>query len=372
MPSSGVACADHAREKGLIFLSLGLLGRRRRSAAQRLGMPAWKVGSGEVALARSSERHDRRRRARPAQHRHERAGRRSTRRSRGCAAAARRFALFQCTSRYPIAAGGCRPQRDRRIAPALSAVRSACRTTPAASYPGARRHRARRRHHRGAHHVRPRACSGPTCRPRSPSRNCKLVIAASATPRDAWTRIRSTRTRWRDELADMRRDVRQEPGADAAASRRARCWPPDMLTAKKPGGGNSTGHAGHRSSGAALRRDVTPDRLLRWDDLDAGMADAKNLRRRQQPRQLRPHQDRAAARSSDHPELELQLIVGASALLHRFGNVHRRHPDGRLRARPRSCIRSSRARRRPPWRSRPGSASSSSPRSSRTSSRTWC
>ena len=50
-------------------------------------------------------------------------------------------------------------------------------------------------------------------------------------------------------------------------------------------------------------------------------AEAKDLRRRHRAPELLPHQDRAARRSTQHPDLELQLVVAASALLERYGNA---------------------------------------------------
>ena len=50
----------------------------------------------------------------------------------------------------------------------------------------------------------------------------------------------------------------------------------------------------------------------------------EGLRRRHRPAELQPDQDRAAAPSSDHPDLELQLVVAASALLDRYGSAVRR------------------------------------------------
>ncbi len=86
----------------------------------------------------------------------------------------------------------------------------------------------------------------------------------------------------------------------------------------------------------------------------SGHEPTKGLRRRHRPSELQPHQDRHCGQSLAHPELELQLVVAASALLDRYGSAVRdiEHDGFRSRLESTWC---SRARTSSPWPRPPGS-----------------
>ena len=120
--------------------------------------------------------------------------------------------------------------------------------------------------------------------------------------------------------------------------------------------------AGHGDPGGAPRRGRRPDRARRHRRRHRGhrgcCSREEDLRRRRVARELLPIKSAMRAIEA-HPELELQLVVGASALLDRYGTVLDADRARRLRA-GRARVHADRGRdARARWRSRPASACSS-------------
>ena len=253
--------AAHAREIGIGFLS-SAFSHRAVELLERLGMPAWKIASGEVASDALLDRIA--------------AAGKPVLMSTGMSGYAEiettlgrlrqagvPVALLQCTSRYPTSLGGRGSQCHRRIARALPVsgrpVGSLRRGLPGPSCA-----RQGRRHRRSAYHARPAdvrpgcqlVADGGRIRPR-PSRRGTPSTTMEAHPVD------------KDAMAHALADMRQlfqksvavvRPLAEGTVLTR------DMLTAKKPAKGIPANEI-DSLIGKRLKRSVTPDRILYWEDI---------------------------------------------------------------------------------------------------------
>jgi N,N'-diacetyllegionaminate synthase len=253
--------AGHAREKGLVFLSSAFSVPAVELLA-RLGMPAWKIASGELsstAILTAMER----------------AGGpfllstgmsgwaeidALTTRIRG---AGRSLAILQCTSRYPtpLEAVGLNvideirqrygvpaglSDHSGQVYPAIAAIARGAAVVEL--------HLTLDRHMFGPDV--PASLTVDEFRLVSGFRNALAVMDASAVDKDAVA----------EELAQMRATFRRSL-APARPLSAGTILAPEMLTAKKPGTGipedQLTVLIGRR-----LRRDVAPDRLLHADDIE--------------------------------------------------------------------------------------------------------
>jgi len=254
--------AQHAAEKGLLFLS-SAFSVPAVELLHRLGMPAWKVGSGEykskdllAAMAAT---------AKPILL--------STGMSRwqeiadgvaGIRGLGVAPALFQCTSRYPTALeqvglnviGELKARHDCPVGlsdhsgsplPSIAAVA------------------------RGAdmvevHVIFDKGMFGPDV----PASLSFAEFRLLADARNAFARMDANpvdKDRMADELETMR-GLFTKSAAPARALARGTVLAPGMLVAKKPGTGIPAGEIG-RLLGRRLARDVAPDRLLTLEDLEA-------------------------------------------------------------------------------------------------------
>lgn len=255
-----VGLAAHARERGLIFLS-SAFSLAAVELLQRLGMPAWKIGSGEFAsrplweamavtgapilfstgLAKRAEI--------------ETAV--GMFRAKGLS-----FALLQCTTAYPS------PLEEVGLN-VLEELREAYRCPVGLSdhsgsvFPGLAALA------RGAdlvevHATFDRRMFGPDTPASLTFEELKLLCGM----RDAVATMDSHPVD-KDAMAEKLNGLREMFGkslAPLAAMKAGSVLTPDMLTAKKPAGGIPP-EAVADIAGRTLARDVTPDRILRWSDL---------------------------------------------------------------------------------------------------------
>jgi N,N'-diacetyllegionaminate synthase len=252
--------AAHARERGLIFLS-SAFSLAAVELLQRLGMPAWKIGSGEFAsrelwdamaaagvpilfstgLARRAEIDNAV----------------SLFRAKGLP-----FALLQCTTSYPspLEEIGLNVLEDLREAYHCPVGLS---DHSGSVFPGLAALA------RGAdlvevHVTFDRRMFGPDTPASLTFDELRLLCGM----RDAV----ATMDRYpvdKDVMAEKLNSLREMFGkslAPVAPIKAGSVLRPDMLTAKKPAGGIPP-EAVAEIAGRRLKRDVTPDRILRWSDL---------------------------------------------------------------------------------------------------------
>ncbi len=260
-PEQWAGLADHARRRGLLFLSTPFCPQAVR-LLKEIGMPAWKLGSGEF---RSVELLDAIGEAEG-----------PVLLSTGMSAWAeidamvaelsrrgRPFALLQCVSRYPtpleeVGLNLLDEMRRRYGAPVGLSDHSG---TP---FPGLAALA------RGAallevHVILDRRCFSPDAPASVTADELRLLARA----RDAFHRM-DTHPADKDatatELTEMRRLFTKSvaPARDLPAGT---VLAPEHLAAKKPGTGIPYTEVA-RVIGRRLRRNVRPDRLLTWEDLD--------------------------------------------------------------------------------------------------------
>ncbi len=260
-PDQWAGMAAHARERGLIFLSSPFSVEAVRLLAG-LGMPAWKLGSGEY---RSVELLD----AVAA------AGGPvllSTGMSRwaeidamaeALCARGLPFALFQCASRYPtpLEAAGLNVigELRRRYGVPVGLSDHSGRVFPGLAALA-----------RGAdllevHVVLDRRLFGPDAAASVTTDELRLLVQA----RDAFA-VMDRHPVDKDRAAESLGEVRglfTKSVAPARALAAGTVLEAGMLVPRKPGTGIPYAEAG-RLAGRRLRRDVTPDRLLTPEDLD--------------------------------------------------------------------------------------------------------
>lgn len=253
--------ALRARSRGLIFLS-SAFSIEAVELLSRIGMPAWKIGSGEfrsqdlmaaivraggpVLVSTGMSRYDEiaamvnalRRDATP-------------------------FALLQCTSRYPVAledvgVNVIEELRDRFKCPVGLSDHSG------SVYPGMAA-LARGAELLEVHVVLDRADPGPD----SSSSVTPGELRELARARDAFHRMARSpvdKDRMAGELEQMRR-LFTKSAAPARCLSAGSILTEDALVPRKPGTGIPYDQRG-RALGRRLRRDVTPSHVLNWSDLD--------------------------------------------------------------------------------------------------------
>jgi N,N'-diacetyllegionaminate synthase len=256
-----VGLKNHAAEKGLIFLSSAFSVAAVELLIQ-LGVPAWKVGSGEyksfdllgamaatrlpVLLSTGMSRYD------------EIATAVEFLRQRGSP-----VALFQCTTRYPTrdedtGLNVIAELRRRFACPVgLSDHSGSLWPAIAALAVGAELIE--------AHLIFDRTMFGPD----SPSSLTVAEFRQLVEARDAIAAMLAhtiDKDQMAEELAPMRRLFTKSLAPTRPLSAGHRLIAGDLV-AKKPGTGIATDEL-DRLLGKRLSRDVRPDRLLRWEDLD--------------------------------------------------------------------------------------------------------
>lgn len=261
-PEQWQGLANHARERGLIFLS-SAFSLRAVELLDRIGMPAWKIGSGEVAsedmiaamvatgapilLSTGMSTMD-----------------------EVAAAVARiaalggTFAILQCTSRYPtpyeeVGLNVLDEFRTRFACPVGLSDHSG---TP---WPGlaALAHGANLLE---VHVTMSREAFGPDVPASLTPAELRLLVDA----RNAFATMRTNPVD-KDAMAAELSATRETFGRSLAPARwlkKGEVLSADMLTLKKPGSGIPAAER-DRLMGRRLARDVPPNRLLRLDDLES-------------------------------------------------------------------------------------------------------
>ena len=260
-PEEWDGLARHARERSIVFLSTAF-SPAAVDLLQRIGMPAWKIASGEVrsfdlidvmcraggpvllstgmsALAEIEE---------------------TVQRIRGNGAS---IALFQCTSQYPttmemVGLEVIDEYRRRFDCPAgLSDHSGTVFPGLAAMAIGADLLE--------VHMIMDHAVFAPD--------NCVSVTAEEikllSRARDAFAAMNVSSLN-KDAMAGSLGDMRVTFGKSVAPARELAAGTElsgDMLLMKKPGNGIQASQLG-RLIGCRLARDVRPDRLLRWEDVE--------------------------------------------------------------------------------------------------------
>jgi N-acetylneuraminate synthase len=259
-PDQWQGLAEHVRRRGLAFLS-SAFSITAVDLLKRIGVAAWKVGSGEFAsrdlwhamastgkpiilstgLAKRAEIEDAvalfRSKSLP-------------------------FALLQCTTCYPcpleeVGLNVIEEFRDEFRCPVgLSDHSGSIFPGLAALARGANLLEVHVTFHRGMF--------GPDAAASLTFDELKMLCAM----RDALS-IMDTHPVDKDKTAERLQGMRETFGRSLAPIRAVpagAALTPEMLTFKKPGGGIPP-EAIRRISGRRLARDVTPDRILRWEDL---------------------------------------------------------------------------------------------------------
>ena len=192
-PEQWQGLAAHARERGLIFLS-SAFSLAAVELLRGIGMPAWKIGSGEFASRRSLGCDGGGRRADPVQHRLSKRGEidNAVAMFRGDGPAFRAAPMHEPVSH---AARRSRAERDRRVAPGASLVRLDCRITAGAFSRDWRRWRAAPNLVE-VHVTFDRRMFGPDTPASLTFDELGLLVPACATRWRQWTATRWTRTPW--------------------------------------------------------------------------------------------------------------------------------------------------------------------------------
>ena len=259
-PDQWQGLANHVRERGLVFLS-SAFSLAAVELLQRLGVPAWKIGSGEFA---SRELWD----AMSATSvpilfstglakRAEIDAAVSLFRSKGLP-----FALLQCTTSYPspLEDVGLNVIEDFRAAYHCPVGLS---DHSGSVYPGLAA-LARGANLVEVHVTFDRRMFGPDTPASLTFDELKLLCGM----RDAVATMDSHPVD-KDAIAEKLNGLREMFGkslAPAAPIKAGTVLRPEMLTTKKPAGGIPP-EAVAQIAGRRLARDVTPDRILRWSDL---------------------------------------------------------------------------------------------------------
>ncbi len=252
--------ADHAHEKGLIFLS-SPFSVQAVEMLEKIGVPAWKIGSGETVSGNMLEAVMET--GKPVL---VSTGMSSYPEIDALAArfAAKQvpFALFQCTSRYPVdlsevGLNAIQEMKKRYSCPAgLSDHSGSIFPALAALALGADLIE--------AHVVFDKRMFGPDTPASLTVEEFRLLCGA----RDAFHQMMSHPVD-KDEMASSMREMRDMFGKSLALVRdlpAGTVLTENMITAKKPGTGIPLGHK-NRLVGRILRKDVARNRLLNWEDL---------------------------------------------------------------------------------------------------------
>lgn len=253
--------AGRARDRGLIFLS-SAFSVEAVELLLKIGMPAWKVGSGEfrshellaairrtggpVLLSTGMSRYD------------EIADMVRSLRQDGTP-----FALMQCTSRYPVpleevGLNVLDELRDRFACPVGLSDHSG------SIFPGLAA-MARGAELLEVHVVLDRNHSGPD----ASSSLTPAELRELTTARDAFARMARSPVD-KDALAGRLEEMRRLFTKSAAPTRPLAAGSivtDDLLVPRKPGTGIPYGER-HKVLGRRLRHDVSPERVLKWSDFD--------------------------------------------------------------------------------------------------------